>query len=105
MSRNCCDYVQTSLLELLQEEHELISKINEVNSVIIVAKRGGLRTAEYTKMLEAHNESLIIVREKIKQYLLHNIGIIEKRQEETKSETLYSGVNINTRSNKLRRQG
>lgn len=76
MSSKELENVQESLLDLINLEHSIVSKINEVNAELIKAKRFNLRTNEYTKLLEKNTKKLEEVRNSIRIYLQTKIKIM-----------------------------
>lgn len=69
--------VMESLLDLINQEHEVISKINEINAEISKAKRYNLRTNEYNKILLKNKSKLEEIRNSIKIYLQTKIHIVQ----------------------------
>lgn len=76
--RQPCDYVQTSLLDLVYTENELIKKLNEINGTIEHTKKFGLRSAEYEKQRVGVEKQLAEVRNELKEYLFNKIGLVER---------------------------
>ena len=74
MKQNC-DYVQVSLLQLIDNENALVSKINEINSALKQAKQFNLRSSEYEKQKAAVEQQLTEVRKKINAYFRDKICI------------------------------
>lgn len=76
MSSKELENVQESLLDLINLEHSIVSKINEVNAELYKAKKFNLRTNEYTKLLEKNTKKLEEVRGSIRVYLQTKIKIM-----------------------------
>ena len=73
--RHGCEYVQSSLLSILNKEHELVSKLNEINQTIGVAKSANLRTNEYLKRKDSIEKELTETRNEIREYIVEKIGL------------------------------
>lgn len=76
--RQTCDYVQTSLLDLIYTENELVKKLNEINGTIEHTKKFGLRSTEYEKQRVGVEKQLAEVRNELKEYLFNKIGLVER---------------------------
>lgn len=73
--KQACSYVQVSLMQLLNNEHAIVSKLNEVNKALEVAKSSNLRCNEYIKQRDSLNTQLTKAREEINKYLTEKIQI------------------------------
>jgi hypothetical protein len=66
--------LENSLLDLLNLEHEYVSKLNECYKALDIAKKSSLRTNEYTELIKINKEKLDLTRNEIKEYC-KKIGI------------------------------
>lgn len=73
--KQSCSYVQVSLFQLLSNEHAIISKLNEVNKALEVAKSSNLRCNEYIKQKDSLNTQLAEARSEIKKYLEEKVQV------------------------------
>lgn len=66
--------LETSFLDLLNSEHERVSRLNESYRALDIAKKCRMRTAEYEKDIKVNTEKLEESRKEIREYIENKLN-------------------------------